>query len=160
MLNIKLICVGKLKESFLKEAVREYEKRISKYANLEIIEIKEEKLRDNPSQKEIDQALFTESDAILQKAPQGAKIVPLCIEGKLLSSTELAEKIGAMSVLGASKICFIIGGSFGLSNEIKKRGEFKLSMSKMTFPHHLARVMVLEQIYRSFNIIAGGKYHK
>ena len=160
MLGIRLICVGKLKESFWKEAVKEYEKRLSKYCRLEILELKEEKLSENPSDKEIQQALSHEAAAIREKIPAGAAVIPMCIEGKTLSSEELAQEMNDLTVGGASKLCVIIGGSVGLSPEIKKLGQLKLSMSRMTFPHHLARVMVLEQLYRGFQIQTGGKYHK
>ena len=160
MLGIRLICVGKLKESFWKDAVREYEKRLSKYCKLEILELKEEKLSETPSQKEIQQALDSEAAAIREKIPAGAAVIPMCIEGKNLSSEELAGELADLTLRGASKLCVIIGGSVGLSPDIKKMGQLKLSMSKMTFPHHLARVMVLEQLYRSFQIQTGGKYHK
>lgn len=160
MLGVRLICVGKLKESFWKNAVQEYEKRLSKYCKLEILELKEEKLSENPLEKEIQQALANEAAAIREKIPAGAAVIPMCIEGKQLSSEEMAQALTDMTVRGASKICLVIGGSVGLSPEIKKMGQLRLSMSKMTFPHHLARVMVLEQLYRSFQIQTGGKYHK
>ncbi len=160
MLGIRLICVGKLKESFWKDAVQEYEKRLRKYCKLEILELKEEKLSETPSQREIQQALDSEAAAIREKIPAGAAVIPMCIEGKNLSSEELAGELADLTLRGASKLCVILGGSVGLSPDIKKMGQLKLSMSKMTFPHHLARVMVLEQLYRSFQIQTGGKYHK
>lgn len=160
MLSIRLICVGKLKESFWKNAVQEYEKRLSKYCRLEIMELKEERLPENPSEKEIARALVSEAARIQEKIPDGSTIIPMCIEGRQLTSREMADMLEEIIVQGASKLCMIIGGSVGLSDEIKIQGKFRLSMSKMTFPHHLARVMVLEQLYRSFQIQTGGKYHK
>lgn len=160
MLSVTLICVGKLKEKFYKEACAEYEKRLKLYCKLEIIELNEERLPENPSQALIDAALSKEAAEIRAKIPQGAALIPLCIEGKTLSSEGLADAVGKLTTGGISRLCFVIGGSCGLSGEIKQAAALRLSMSPMTFPHHLARVMVLEQIYRSLNILSGGKYHK
>ncbi|MEG2428762.1 MAG: 23S rRNA (pseudouridine(1915)-N(3))-methyltransferase RlmH [Oscillospiraceae bacterium] len=157
MLNINLICVGKLKEKYLKEAVLEYQKRLSAYAKLNIIELPEAYLPQNPSQSEIFRCIETEGKAILQKAK--GFIVSLCIEGQIISSEELAKKVLDISNID-SEISFIIGGSFGIFQEVKDKSKLKLSMSKMTFPHQLARVMLLEQIYRAFQINTNGKYHK
>ncbi|MBR0141534.1 MAG: 23S rRNA (pseudouridine(1915)-N(3))-methyltransferase RlmH [Ruminococcus sp.] len=158
MLNINLIVTGKLKEDYLRNACAEYIKRLSRYCSFEIHELDECRLSDNPSDKEISSALSKEAVQI-KKYAKGF-IIPLCIEGKQLDSVQLSEKISEAGVNGFSSITFIIGSSFGLDNEIKSMGNLKLSMSKMTFPHQLARVMLLEQIYRSFQISEGGKYHK
>ncbi len=158
MLSIKIIALGKLKEDYLVKACEEYKKRLSSYAKLEIIELSPEKTSENLSQKEIDNALNTEAEKILSKSK--GTIIPLCIEGKQVSSEELAVNIASIANSGSSDITFVIGSSHGLSEKVKSSGKLKLSMSKMTFPHQLARVMLLEQIYRAMNIMSGGKYHK
>lgn len=160
MLNIKIICVGKLGEKFLKDASKEYEKRISGYCKLEIIEISEYKLPEKPSENQILSALEKEAELIYSKIPNNCDIISLCIEGKNFSSEQLSKEISNIVVNGTSRLVFIIGGSFGLHQNIKNKSKIKLSMSKMTFPHNLARIMLLEQIYRAFNINYGGKYHK
>ncbi len=160
MLNITIIALGKLKEQYLREASAEYQKRLSASCKLNIIELTPEKLSDNPSQKEIENALSAESKKIIEKIPKGAKIYSMCIEGKQRTSEELSREIDALALEGVSNIVFIIGSSFGLSEEIKKLSNYRLSMSKMTFPHQIARIMLLEQIYRSLQISAGTKYHK
>ncbi|MCM1529303.1 MAG: 23S rRNA (pseudouridine(1915)-N(3))-methyltransferase RlmH [Alistipes sp.] len=157
-MNINLIVIGKLKEDYLRSACAEYIKRLGRYCSFQLHELDECRLSDSPSEKEIAAALKKEG-AQIKKLAKGF-IVPMCIEGKQLSSTELSETIVSAGVNGASTITFIIGSSFGLDPEIKQLGSLKLSMSKMTFPHQLARVMLLEQIYRSFQIAEGGKYHK
>ncbi len=157
-MNINLIVVGKLKEDYLRNACAEYIKRLGRYCNFEIHEIDECRLSDSPSEKEIFSALHKEAIQI-KKFAKGF-IIPMCIEGKQLTSPEISEKISSSGVNGFSTITFVIGSSYGLDPEIKQMGNLKLSMSKMTFPHQLARVMLLEQIYRSFQIIEGGKYHK
>lgn len=158
MIKINLIVIGKLKEDYLRSACAEYIKRLGRYCVFELHELDECRLSEEPSEKEIAAALKKEGEQIKRYAK--GVIIPMCIEGKQLTSPELAEKISAASVGGASTVTFIIGSSFGLAPEIKDMGSFKLSMSKMTFPHQLARVMLLEQIYRSFQISTGGKYHK
>ena len=158
MIKINLIVIGKLKEDYLRSACAEYIKRLGRYCVFELHELDECRLSEEPSEKEIAAALKKEGEQI-KKYAKGV-IIPMCIEGKQLTSPELAEKISSASVGGASAVTFIIGSSFGLAPEIKDMGSFKLSMSKMTFPHQLARVMLLEQIYRSFQISSGGKYHK
>ena len=160
MYSITILCVGKLKEKFYTEASAEYLKRLSRYCKLDLIELKEERLPDNPSQAQIDAALLKESEAIRAKIPQNASIVAMCIEGRLRSSEEMAEMISAWSSNSAKHLVFVVGGSFGLHPSIKQAAWERLSMSPMTFPHHLARVMLLEQIYRSFQILDGTKYHK
>lgn len=160
MLDISIICVGKLKERFYTDAASEYIKRLGAYCRINIIELSEVKRPSSPSERETDTALLKEADLILGAIPKGANIVAMCVEGRELSSPELAERLNSFAVSGTSKLCFIIGGSDGLHDKIKATASLKLSMSRMTFPHHLARVMLLEQIYRAFNISSGGKYHK
>ncbi|MDE6665229.1 MAG: 23S rRNA (pseudouridine(1915)-N(3))-methyltransferase RlmH [Ruminococcus sp.] len=157
-MTINLIVIGKLKEDYLKNACAEYIKRLSRYCTFELHELDECRLSDNPSEKEISSALKKEADNIKKYAK--GMIIPMCIEGKQLTSVTFSEKISSAGVNGFSTVTFIIGSSFGLAPEIKSMGSFKLSMSDMTFPHQLARVMLLEQIYRAFQIAEGGKYHK
>ena len=157
MLSVRLICVGKLGEKFWADAVKEYEKRLGAYCRLEIVELPEARLPQAPSAGEVRQALEKEAGLIEEKLPQGAAVVALCVEGRTMSSEQLADYLGRLTVSGTSRVCLVIGGSCG---RIKQRAALRLSMSPMTFPHHLARVMVLEQVYRALNIAAGGKYHK
>ena len=157
-MNIVLIVIGKLKEEYLRSACAEYIKRLGRYCTFGLHELDECRLSDNPSDKEIAAALKKEAEQIKRYAK--GMIVPMCIEGKQLTSPELSEKIVSAGVGGQSTVTFMIGSSFGLDDEIKSMGALKLSMSKMTFPHQLARVMLLEQIYRAFQIAEGGKYHK
>jgi len=158
MLNVKIITVGKLKEKYLRDACDEYLKRLKRFGNVSVTELDESRLSDNPSEKEIENALNNEAESILKHA--SGYIIPMCIEGKQLSSVKLAEKIAEIPVRGQSTVSFIIGSSFGLSDKVKQKADFKLSMSEMTFPHQLARVMLLEQTYRAFSILSGSKYHK
>ena len=160
MLSVRLICVGKLKEKFYREACAEYEKRLKNYCRLEVIELPEQRLPDRPAQAEIDAALRKEAADIRMKIPNGAMVVAMCIEGKTQSSENFARTLTDSMNHGVSQLCVLIGGSFGLDAALKRRATLRLSMSPMTFPHHLARVMVLEQLYRALNIAAGGKYHK
>ena len=160
MFEITLICMGKLKEKFYIEATQEYEKRLKGYCHFQLIELPEVRLPDQPSPAEIASALEKEADMILTKIPKGAWFCTLTPEGKLLSSEALAEKLRNVKNSGKSSACFLIGSSFGMSPRLKQMAELKLSMSPMTFPHHLARVMVLEQLYRAEAIQAGSKYHK
>ena len=160
MLNITIIAIGKLKEQYLRDASAEYQKRLSASCKLNIIELNPEKLSDNPSAKEIENALNNEAKRIIEKIPKGAKVYSMCIEGKQRTSEELSAEIDSLAVEGVSNIVFIIGGSFGLSDEVKKLSAYRLSMSKMTFPHQIARIMLLEQIYRAMQISLGTKYHK
>lgn len=157
MLGIDIICVGKLKEKFFADAVNEYQKRLGAYCRLRITEISEIPVK---NEAEIARSLESEGEVILSKIPKEAYVVAMCVEGEGISSEQLAEKISALTVSGKSKLCFLIGGSNGLADSVKKRADLRLSMSKMTFPHHLARVMVLEQIYRAFKISEGSGYHK
>lgn len=160
MLHVRLICVGKLKEKFYREACAEYEKRLKGYCKLEIIELTEQRLPDSPSQAQIDAALAKEAEAIRAKIPAGSAVVAMCIEGGTLPSEQFADKLSKWMGNGVSHISMLIGGSCGLDESLKKSAQLRLSMSPMTFPHHLARVMVLEQLYRALNIASGGKYHK
>ncbi len=160
MLKITLITVGRLKEQYLRDAVKEYEKRLSTLCSLKNVEIDAAKLPDSPNASQISAALETEADKILTAVPQGAYVIPMCIEGKQMDSEELSQKLSDLGVSGVSNVVFIIGGSYGLSDRVKQKADYKLSMSKMTFPHQLARVMLLEQIYRAFKIAMGGTYHK
>ena len=160
MFNITLIAMGKLKEKFYLSAAAEYEKRMQGYCNFQLIELPEVRLPDNPSPANIAAALDKEAEAILTKIPKGAWFCIFTPEGKLLSSEDLAAKLSNVKLSGKSSACFLIGSSFGISNKIKEIADFKLSMSPMTFPHHLARIMVLEQLYRAEAIQAGSKYHK
>ena len=160
MLSIQFICVGKMKEKFYIDGAAEYAKRLNGYCKLTITELPEERLPDNPSRAQIDGALEKEAGLILSKIPKGGRVVALCVEGKPLSSEKLAETVREWTVNGASQITFLIGGSYGMHPSVKERADLRLSMSPMTFPHHLARVMVLEQIYRAFKINEGSSYHK
>lgn len=160
MLSVYLICVGKLKEKFYQEACAEYIKRLSPYCRLTLVELPEEKLPQDPSQAQIDAALEKESQAIRAKLPPSTSLVCLCVEGRLRSSEELSALVGTWEHSSAKHLAFVIGGSYGLAERLKGESWVKLSMSPMTFPHHLARVMLLEQIYRAFQINEGSRYHK
>lgn len=158
-MNIDIITVGKLKEKYLKEAVGEYSKRLSRFANLSIIELPDEKIQESPSEKEIEKVKDIEGSAILSKLRQDSFVISLCVEGKRLSSEKLSKKLENVMMTNSS-VTFIIGGSLGLSERVKARSDFKLSFSEMTFPHQLMRVILLEQIYRSFKIMRNESYHK
>ncbi|MBQ7386153.1 MAG: 23S rRNA (pseudouridine(1915)-N(3))-methyltransferase RlmH [Ruminococcus sp.] len=160
MLNVNIICVGKLKEKFLTDAIKEYSKRLSAFCKLNITELDETKLSDRVSDSDIANALKSESEKILAKVGKDAFVIAMCIEGKMMSSEELSKLFDKISVEGKSRVDIIIGSSFGLSDEVKKRADLRLSVSPMTFPHQLFRVMILEQVYRAFQISTGGKYHK
>ena len=160
MINITLITVGKIKEKYFTDAIAEYSKRLGRYCKLNIIELKDEPTPDNPSENERQQVLKKEGARILEKIPKSCYVVPLCIEGKQKTSEELSDFIQKTATDGYNEIVFIIGGSMGICDEVKNKADFKLSFSKMTFPHQLMRVILLEQIYRAFNIADGGKYHK
>lgn len=159
MLNVNIICVGKLKESYWRSAVEEYSKRMKPLCKLNIIELPEERIGDNPSEAEIDRTVSAESERILSKIGKSDYTIAMCVEGKNISSEELSRKLDEIS-LSHSTVNWIIGGSWGLSDSLKARADFKLSIGKMTFPHQLCRVMLLEQIYRAFQISKGTKYHK
>jgi len=153
MLSIKLICVGRLKEQFYTDAANEYIKRLSAFCKLEIIEIPEQGAQ-------IATALEKERVKIEAKLPDNAKVIALCIEGREIDSDGLAELLSDFTGHGSSRLCFVIGGSNGLHESVKETADIKLSLSRMTFPHNLARVLLLEQLYRALSINAGGKYHK
>lgn len=159
-MNIKVVCVGKIKEKYIQEGIKEFSKRLSRYCNLDIIEISDEKAPENLSQKEMEIVKSKEGEKILGKIPQNAYVISLVIEGKQLTSEELAENIENLMVSGSNDICFVIGGSLGLSKEVINRSDYKLSFSKMTFPHQLMRLILLEQVYRGFRIMKGEPYHK
>ncbi len=160
MLNITVLCVGKLKEAYWRDAVAEYTKRLGAFCKFQVTELEEDRLPDKPSDAQIAAALTAEGKKMAAKIPAGAAVVALCIEGKPCSSTELAERLEEFALGGVSHVVFLIGSSHGLAPELKSRANWRLSMSPMTFPHQLARVMLLEQIYRAMNIRSGGKYHK
>lgn len=160
MFEITLICMGKLKEAFYTAAAAEYEKRMKGFCSFRLVELPEVRLPDNPSPAQISAGLEKEAELILSKIPKGAWFCTLTPEGKMLSSEALADKLRDVKLSGKSSACFLIGSSFGIAKKVKDLAEFKLSMSPMTFPHHLARIMVLEQLYRAESIQAGTKYHK
>ena len=157
MQKVTVLCVGKLKEPFYAAAAAEYQKRLQRHCKLEIVELPEQKLPEAPSPAEIAQALAKEAALLEERLPKGGA---LCIEGTELSSEALSKKLTQLAAAGASQLAFLIGGSFGLHERVKARADLCLSMSPMTFPHHLARVMLLEQIYRAYQIDAGTRYHK
>ena len=160
MQKVTILCVGKLKEKFYIDAAAEYVKRLQSLCRLEIVELPESRLPDEPSPAEIRRALQAEAAAIREKLPKGGALVAMCIEGKPCSSEELSRRMADFGVQGKTQITFLIGGSVGLSEDLKRQADWRLSMSPMTFPHHLARIMLLEQIYRACQIAAGTKYHK
>lgn len=157
MLSVYIIAVGQLREKYFRDAADEYKKRIG---NVTEIEIKEEKLPTSPSDAQIEAALEKEAERILDAIPKRSYVVPMCIEGKQMSSEEFAANLDSAALMGKSSVTFIIGSSHGLSDKVKRIANLKLSMSKMTFPHKLARVMLFEAVYRAFEISAGSKYHK
>ncbi len=159
MIHIQLICVGKLKEPFFIAAAEEYQKRLTPYCKFSLTQLPEERLPDSPSAALIEEALRKEGEAILQKLPKSGTLVALCVEGKPLSSEGLSAKMGAW-MQTSSSLTFVIGGSHGLSDHVKAKADLRLSLSSMTLPHHLARVVVLEQVYRGFKIMEGSGYHK
>lgn len=159
MLNVNIICVGNLKEKYFCDAVNEYAKRLSRYCKFTVTELSEEKISDQQTQSMIEKTLSKEGERILSKISKSDYVVAMCIEGKILSSQELASKLSDIAMTSGT-VCFVIGGSWGLSDQVKQRADFKLSVSKMTFPHQLFRVMMCEQIYRAFSINANAKYHK
>ena len=160
MFDITLIVMGKLKEKFYLSAAAEYEKRLKGYCSFKIIELPEHRLPEDPSPAEIQAGLDKEAELIFSKIPKNSWLCIFTPEGKILSSEEFAGKLKDVKNSGKSSGCFLIGSSFGISQKVKDKADFKLSMGKMTFPHHLARIMVLEQIYRAEAIQAGSKYHK
>ena len=160
MLQINILYVGNIKDKFLADAVAEYEKRLSTSCKLKHIELKEEKPPENPSPSEIATVIKKEGDRLLNALPPKSYKIALCVEGKQISSEELAEKLADIPLSGTSEITFIIGGAFGMDERVKKAADFRLSISKMTFTHRMMRVILIEQIYRALNILGGGSYHK
>ena len=160
MLAVKFVCVGRMREKFYIDAFSEYTKRLQSLCKFEIVEPAEQRLSENPSDKEVKAALDREAQDIMKAIPNDAYVVAMCVEGKQMPSEGMAELISARENSGKPKLCFVIGGSFGLADSVKARADMKLSMSKMTFPHHLARVMLIEQLYRGFKINEGSRYHK
>ena len=160
MQRVTVLCVGKLKEKFYTDAAAEYVKRLQRYCKLDVVELPEYRLPEEPSPAEIQKALLTEGAAIRERLPRGGAVVALCIEGTPCSSEELSRRIIDFGVQGKTQITFLIGGSVGLDESIKKQADWRLSMSPMTFPHHMARIMLLEQIYRAYQIQQGTRYHK
>jgi 23S rRNA (pseudouridine1915-N3)-methyltransferase len=160
MQKVTILCVGKLKEKFYTEASAEYLKRLQRHCKCEIVELAEYRLPDDPSPAEIQKALATEAAAIREKLPKGGAVVAMCIEGKTCSSEELSRRMADFAVAGKTQVTFLIGGSVGLDASLKQQADWRLSMSPMTFPHHMARVMLLEQIYRAYQIQQGTRYHK
>ena len=160
MPGVSFVFVGKMKERHFEEAFAEYVKRIGGYAKCEVREIAEQRLGERASDKEIAAALAREAQEIEKAIPKGACVCAMCVEGESCSSEELAARMKSLDERGVGKVCFLVGGSYGLDAELKKRADWRISMSKMTFPHHLARVMLAEQVYRAFTINAGKRYHK
>ncbi|MBC8586739.1 23S rRNA (pseudouridine(1915)-N(3))-methyltransferase RlmH [Paratissierella segnis] len=159
-MKIKIISVGKIKEKYIQEGIKEFSKRLSRYCTLDIVEIDDEKVPESLSKKEMEIVKQKEGERILGKIPPNSFVIALSIDGKELSSEDLAFKIQDLMINGTNDITFIIGGSVGLSNEVLSKSNFKLSFSKMTFPHQLMRLILLEQIYRSWRIINGEPYHR
>ena len=159
-MNISVITVGKLKEKYLKQGIDEYLKRLSAYAKVEIIEVPDEKAPEVLSNSEMEQVKKKEGERILAKISQDTYVIALAIKGKMMTSEELADSLDKLATYGKSKVAFIIGGSLGLSNEVLKRADEGLSFSKMTFPHQLMRLILVEQVYRAFRINRGEPYHK
>lgn len=159
-MNVRIIGVGKIKEKYIQQGIMEFEKRLKGYCNLEIIEVKDEKSPENLSDKEMEIVKQKEGERILSKIPQNSYVISLEITGKQLSSEDLSKMMEDLMVNGINDITFLIGGSLGLSKEISEKSHFKLSFSKMTFPHQLMRLILLEQIYRGFKIMNGETYHK
>ena len=160
MQRVTVLCVGKLKEKFYLEAAAEYVKRLQRFCKLELVELPESRLPESPSPAEVQRALAAEAVAIRDRLPKGGAVIALCIEGKPCSSVELSRRMEELAVAGKTQLTFLIGGSVGLDESLKQQADWRLSMSPMTFPHHLARIMLLEQIYRAYQISAGTKYHK
>ena len=160
MQKVTIICTGKLKEKFYLDAAAEYAKRLSRFCTLTILELPEERLPESPSPAQIEVALAREADAVRAKLPAGCLLIAMCVEGQERSSEALARYLAEAAARGAGHIVFLIGSSYGMHPSLKQQADLRLSMSPMTFPHHLLRVMLLEQIYRAYQINAGSKYHK
>ena len=160
MQKVSILCVGKLKEKFYRDAVEEYSKRLQRFCKLEITELPETRLPEDPSPAQVRQALAAEAALIRERLPRGGAVIALCVEGKPCSSEELSRRMADFGVAGRTQLAFLIGGSFGLDETLKREADWRLSMSPMTFPHHMARVMLLEQVYRAYQIAVGTRYHK
>ena len=160
MLSVSFVCVGKMKEPHYIAAFAEYQKRLGAYCRFALTEIAEQRLPEDPSPALLAAALEKEADEIEKAIPAGAYVVALCVEGRQMSSPDFAKKLAEVQNAGRSRVCFLVGGSCGMSGRVKARADLLLSMSEMTFPHHLFRVMLAEQLYRALNINAGGRYHK
>ncbi|MGM9662286.1 MAG: 23S rRNA (pseudouridine(1915)-N(3))-methyltransferase RlmH [Oscillospiraceae bacterium] len=160
MQKVSILCVGRLKEKFYIEAAAEYEKRLQRHCKLTVTELGEQRLPENPSPAEVRRCLALEAESIRQKLPKGGAVIALCVEGGPLTSPQFAEKLRQFALEGRSQLTFLIGGSFGLDETLKREADLRLSFSPMTFPHHLARVMLLEQLYRGYQILEGSAYHK
>ncbi|MFC4660793.1 23S rRNA (pseudouridine(1915)-N(3))-methyltransferase RlmH [Oceanobacillus aidingensis] len=159
-MNITLVTVGKLKEKYLKQGIDEYKKRLGAYAKVNIVEVADEKAPETMSEAEMEEVKRKEGERILAQVHPDAFVITLEIDGKMLSSEQLAKKLDELATYGKSKVVFVIGGSLGISEDVRKRSDLGLSFSKMTFPHQLMRLVLLEQVYRSFRIIRGEPYHK
>lgn len=158
-MKIRILAVGRLKEKYLKDGVAEYEKRLAPFASVELLEIGEERMPENPSEAEKEQALAKEGERLLRLVPEKSFLIVLDVQGKLLSSEALAEKISSLALDGRSDISFLIGGAFGLADAVRKRADLRLSFSPMTFTHQMVRLLLYEQVYRAFKINRGEKYH-
>ena len=159
-MHITVICVGKIKEKFYTDALAEYQKRLSKYCKLDIVELADEKTKENASAHEVELVKAKEGERILSAIKEDMYVIALAIEGKMLDSVEFSKKLENLGISGSSHVAFVIGGSLGLDKRVLDRADMKLSFSKMTFPHQLMRVILLEQIYRSFRIMKNEPYHK
>ncbi len=159
-MRIRIVCIGKLKERYWSEAVEEYSKRLSRYCELEIVQLKEARLPDKASLADEQNVIFEEGQSILKNIKEGSQVITLEIKGKELSSEGLSAYLGELQLEGKSDLTFVIGGSLGLSEQVSARADFKLSFSRMTFPHQMMRVILLEQIYRAFKILRNETYHK
>ncbi len=161
MIRINIICIGKIKEKYFNDGIDEYAKRLSAFCKFSVTELAEEKIRNNtPNQSQIKEVIEAEGKRIMQKIGVSDYVAAMCIEGKMMSSEELAKTLDNIAVIGKSTVDFVIGGSYGLSDSVKNRADLRLSMSRMTFPHQMARMILSEQIYRAFEISSNGKYHK
>ena len=160
MQKVTVLCVGKLTEKFYIDACAEYQKRLTRHCKLDLVELPAQRLPEDPSPAEIEATLAKEADAIAEKLPRGGTVIALCVEGRTLSSEQLSDTLARYAAQGISQVTCLVGGSFGLHERIKARADLRLSMSPMTFPHHLARVMLLEQLYRAYQIQGGTRYHK
>jgi len=159
-MKIRIICVGKIREKYLKDAIAEYAKRLGRFCTFEVCELPDEKIPDNPSESECNRVLESEGDAILKRIGKDSFVIALCLEGKSMSSEEFATKLASVTLGGKSTVDFIIGGSLGLSDAVKRKSNLRLSFSAFTFPHQLMRLVLTEQIYRAFKINANEEYHK